>query len=298
MPFSYTAPAFSEQELKNESENLSEQEKREIHLDLYGQRKPFLETADFVTSKLEELEQQLLSIEDIGAFALAKERCPDYVNGNDFRLLFLRKTMFDVKSAAEHIVNYWNLKVEIFSEEKAFRPCSEADLEDDDVEALRRSTISILPKNDKNGRAILFTIRKSWHYRCRESFLRAWMVLHHKLLDTNIDAQRNGLIIISFDIYPNSPSSENFDRKLSSALLHFIRNCSPFRTVAIHHFFDSSILGFIIQFVMYLMGKEFRQRYCLHRGLISNKERIAALDKFGITREMLPTIMGGTIQLS
>jgi len=187
--------------------------------------------------------------------------------------------------------------VELFSEECAFRPCSEADLGDDDLEALQNSMVRILPKNDKNGRAILFTIRKSWHYRCRESFLRAWMVLHHKLLDTNFDAQKNGLILISFDVFPNSPSSVNFDRKLSSALLHFINNCSPFRTVAVHHFFDSPILGFIIQFVMYLMGKEFRQRYCLHRGLRSNEERVAALDNFGITKDMLPTIMGGTIQL-
>ena len=115
---------------------------------------------------MERLDEKLFEInEEREAFDLAQLHCPDYVNGDDFRLMFLRSTRFDVPKAAAKIIHYWSRKVDLFGPDRAFSKLSLQDFDDEDQPALLNGGMRSLPERDEAGRGIFFSYRTLWDNR-------------------------------------------------------------------------------------------------------------------------------------
>lgn len=99
MSFSASAPRIEPKDLAVELESLSQQQVKEANRDLYGSssEEEIKETADFCADALRRLEDALSQIEGKEEFDAATERCADYANSEEFRLMFLRAEIFDAE---------------------------------------------------------------------------------------------------------------------------------------------------------------------------------------------------------
>lgn len=78
-----------------------------------------------------------------------------YVNDDSFRLRFLRFTLFDAKMAAEKIVKFLDIALELFGEFTLQREIRLSDFDSHDLKYLREGEFQFLPFRDRSGRRIL-----------------------------------------------------------------------------------------------------------------------------------------------
>lgn len=62
-------------------------------------------------------------------------------------------------------MKYWEEKVAIFGDEKAFKKLTLQSLEEEDRKALNERGIQVLPGYDESGRSILLSCRFKWGIR-------------------------------------------------------------------------------------------------------------------------------------
>lgn len=98
--FSFTAPRTTEDELIEERNLLSVEQRELDEADLYGsQGTEIVESEDETAACLHYLRQMLASDELVMDSSTplhqAMERCPDYVISTDFLIMFLRAERFD-----------------------------------------------------------------------------------------------------------------------------------------------------------------------------------------------------------
>lgn len=90
---------------------------------------------------------------------LQSQRLPmTYINGNDFRLRFLRLTLFDVGRAAKQMVRFLELACLLFGDYLLERPVRLRDFDKKDLQFIRNSSTQFLPFRDRSGRRICVCI--------------------------------------------------------------------------------------------------------------------------------------------
>ena len=236
--FSISAPRISLEAVQREVESLSEPEKQRVVDDLYGSRcaqEQQPEEPRQEAQALHDLQEALDAIPECEKInlILAEQRCPDYVHSRSHQLMFLHCDNFNAQNAAARMAAYWNTKVQVFGHDRAFRRLSLDDLEQDDLHALHRGGIQILPTRDDAGRAILVSDRSRYEHRptLRTSMVRVlWYMLHAALEDESV--QRNGIIYV--DGHPTTEELEHYDRKLDAIFLRQMREALPVRVVGVH----------------------------------------------------------------
>jgi hypothetical protein len=86
---------------------------------------------------------------------LQSQRLPmTYINGNDFRLRFLRLTLFDVGKAAKRMVRFLELACWLFGDYLLERPVRLRDFVKKDLQFIRNGSMQFLPFRDRSGRRI------------------------------------------------------------------------------------------------------------------------------------------------
>lgn len=88
----------------------------------------------------------------------------------------------------------------------------------------------------------------------------------------------------------------DYDSKVSDKMVYLCRRCFPLKTMPTHICCANPIIVRILKPLMKaLMNKEARQRFLMHDAPPSGI--LGVLSKYGITKYVLPTEMGGEIQL-
>eukprot|EP00585_Thalassiosira_rotula_P016934 CAMPEP_0196193048 /NCGR_PEP_ID=MMETSP0911-20130528/49338_1 /TAXON_ID=49265 /ORGANISM="Thalassiosira rotula, Strain GSO102" /LENGTH=369 /DNA_ID=CAMNT_0041465265 /DNA_START=3 /DNA_END=1111 /DNA_ORIENTATION=- len=92
-------------------------------LGIYGQTPQPEETPEFLSKSHAALLTELdkLPSEKKAGWTKAVEKCPNLV-GEDHRLMFLRCEVFNEELAALRICKYWNRRIELFGENRAYKP--------------------------------------------------------------------------------------------------------------------------------------------------------------------------------
>eukprot|EP00521_Asterionellopsis_glacialis_P016940 CAMPEP_0195306442 /NCGR_PEP_ID=MMETSP0707-20130614/37201_1 /TAXON_ID=33640 /ORGANISM="Asterionellopsis glacialis, Strain CCMP134" /LENGTH=241 /DNA_ID=CAMNT_0040370659 /DNA_START=306 /DNA_END=1029 /DNA_ORIENTATION=- len=199
MPFSCTAPIYSKEDEERDYANLSPEQKGDILDDAYGRNAEAIaglneriitqQELDAFDEALENLpaednaeaaiaakrytQQELdafdealenLPAEDNAEAAIAAKTviCPELVERETNPSLFLRRENYNPQKAAKRFATYWNFRVDVFGNERAFLPISldEGGAYHDDEEVVRMMRESptyryILP-NDAHGRSVIF----------------------------------------------------------------------------------------------------------------------------------------------
>lgn len=88
----------------------------------------------------------------------------------------------------------------------------------------------------------------------------------------------------------------DYDSKVSDKMVYLCRYCFPLKTMPTHICCAHPLLVRILKPLMKaLMNKEARQRFLMHSARPS--DILVVLSEYGIIPEVLPTEMGGAIQL-
>lgn len=116
--------------------------------------------------KLLEFENVLKSVwpEQKGAYLKAMERCPENVMNESRPLLFLRRHDFHVWNAAYAFLRYWDARLNVFGEERAFLPLNltgKGALTEDDIAALKTCFTTLLPEHSTGSPVIMCSPHKS-----------------------------------------------------------------------------------------------------------------------------------------
>ena len=231
------------------------------------------------------------------------------------------------------MVQYWETKKELFGEGALF--CSPkiaiSDLDQDAQSSLYDSVFMLLPSRDKHGRRIIFSTRQAWKFASVNSMVRSsmgilcapqmfWAVHSHshspntpitfvcvfgslqrKALWYIIEALREdptsrskGVVVIAYDVGSTFDMASS-SRKLDMGAARLAR-AVPTRFVAMHHITDSTILRMIWPFVMFVLGRGYRQRVVDHNH--EAPEWLKGFEHYGISTEDIPQAMGGSLEFN
>ena len=136
-------------------EKLSLQQHERILFEVHGLSPDQDEDAPFLNEKIQELDNELNKIIIKESFDLAREQNPNYVNGPEFRLMFLRCHQFDCPKAALAIVQHFQAKQKLFgSGDILSRDICQSDLSPTDQYLVGTGFIQVLPERDAAGRTI------------------------------------------------------------------------------------------------------------------------------------------------
>ena len=146
--------------LAKEMNQLSFAEREKGCYELHGVADVVEETPEFVDQCLSDLESEICKLEDNkkNAYEMAKKVNPGYICGRSFRLQFLRADCFVPKKAAERLVGFLEVKLELFGPKPIARELLLSDLSQDDMVLLQSGFFSIVPLRDRAGRTITVSV--------------------------------------------------------------------------------------------------------------------------------------------
>mmetsp|Transcript_25607 Transcript_25607/g.36093 ORF Transcript_25607/g.36093 Transcript_25607/m.36093 type:complete len:393 (-) Transcript_25607:259-1437(-) len=192
---------FTWANLKEEHASLTLEEKLIIEDERFGLIEEIEETPALISTSLEALEVAIDAIPEKEAYETAMFVIPDHVQDDQFRLAFLRGARFNVNAAAYTLVTFWERKVTLFGTDIAFQRCGSNILDltsEDDMIALAKGGIQILPHPDEHGRKI-FYFEPSRFSDNIDSMARLWWVFNNMIVFDPIEGsatQSKGLIHI------------------------------------------------------------------------------------------------------
>jgi hypothetical protein len=147
--------ATGDEILAKEMYRLSIDERNEALYDFHGIAEMPQENPEMLARALGALEEGIQNIPKKAAYETALAMSPDYVRDPKFRLKFLRAAdKFDPKSAAHKLVEFLEVKMELFGSDKLTKDIKLKDLSADDLSVLESCAVQVLRGRDTAGRAI------------------------------------------------------------------------------------------------------------------------------------------------
>lgn len=293
-----SSPSIEDKDIPEDESSSDDSDIYESHPlkdDIYGLAIPD-ETPELIRTKLDELNKELEGISDKKKrpWLKALEKCPELC-GDSFRLMFLRCELFIVSPAAQRLLKYWEKRVELFSESKAFLPLKLNQALRDDTTALNIGFLRYTGKQDSTGRAILFLdptrlpLNESYD---RHSLVRAFWYNAHICLGNQV-VQRMGATVV---VCTKDAKYGHSDRKLLSMTASSLKGCVPLRIAAFQVCYPPTFFDVLYPIFKIAMGARLRKKVKVNSG--SEKEVVEQLEKhWGIKKEDLPQQAGGGLIL-
>jgi hypothetical protein len=154
LPTDCPTPAEAGAMLAKEMNQLSVEEREEVLEDVHGIAPVVDEPQEFIEACLALLEKELTNIASKVAYDLASFMSKEYTSSNKLRLMFLRAESFDAYKAASRMVAFFDEKYNLFGADKLTKDIVLADLDPDDITALKCGFFQVLPEKDSAGRKV------------------------------------------------------------------------------------------------------------------------------------------------
>ena len=146
---------------------------------------------------------------------------------------------------------------------------------------------------DPSGRSIILVDAscQDLSKHTRESMTRSlWYMIHATLEDET--TQKRG---ITFMVYPRKATFAQFDRTQLKMNAESIQGCLPARVSGFHICHPPAFFSLAFPIVKLFLGDRLRKRIHVHSG--SEQKVLKALEQFGLTKDVLPSELGGNIVL-
>jgi hypothetical protein len=196
----FGAPVVTEEEERREREELTDDERQNLHNDTYGSEEEQLvnETDVMLANGLALLRAALEQIpeQEKEAYLEAKERAPILVETESDLAAFLRWENYDAWAAARGVVTYWDTRRKVFGNERAFLPMKLSDAMALDMEYMEEALLMKLT-DDEHGRTVLHYDRM----RCgrsqapRDSIVRCIFYMM-QVLSSSESGRRRGVVLV------------------------------------------------------------------------------------------------------
>lgn len=267
--------------------------------DIYGQVHP-IETPELVERKYHEFKTELSNIIETNPDGItnnlqkAMKLCPECFT-NEFQLKFLQCEVYNVKLAVKRYINYFNKRVEILGEEKAFKIFNIMSLDSDVLFALEAGVLHVIHRPNPNDRTLLYIDYANFHSKInRQSFIMSlWYLLHVMAIDDPECPKKGAIIIADAGRFQFSQC----DKALIKLIINSIKECLPIRLSAYHLCYPPTFVSFFIPIVFLFLNKRLKQRL-----IVSNGNKAIVIhqlsDKYHIEACHLPTQVGGILELN
>jgi hypothetical protein len=115
------------------------------------------ETPMFIVDALNDFSRQirLLPPEATIAYQHALSLNSQYVQDGEFRLIFIRKELYNIPKAVDRFMTYLDVTFEYFGTDVLLRPILQNDLSKLEIEVMRKGSLQILSSRDRAGRLVL-----------------------------------------------------------------------------------------------------------------------------------------------
>ena len=155
--------------LSNEMLQLSMKDRNDIQEEIHGVHclAPE-ETPELLQESLQQLaitldSDVIIPINEKGAYLQSQKLPKTYVNGDDFRLRFLRCELFDVTKAARRIAKFLDFLLELFGDFALQRAIRLSDFDKEELRFIRMGYYQFMPFRDRSGRRIVTFLQNEVH---------------------------------------------------------------------------------------------------------------------------------------
>jgi len=254
--------------------------------------------SSWLLHKIEAMEREIEALPPRQKAALveAKERDPDVLD--EGRVIeFLESAEYDTRRAAERMASYWDMKAYLFGGDDVLRDDAYLlrSIQRDCREELDLGIFYVLPGFDKYGRGIV-VLRADKTPVDREAQLRLlrvfWFVMANLMAKSS--ARRHGVVFLCYLGNLTNTQANNLEFLTRWAQLNF--HCIPLRTCAFHDCIPPRgrwFRGLLLPFLMWIIQRSARMRFVVHDEEPEAMPEI--LEAYGIKREQLPGVIGGTL---
>lgn len=198
-----------------------------------------------------------------------------------------------IQRAAERYAKYWTKRVEIFGN-KAFEALTQQKGLKEDAIALEMGFFKLVGTKDPSGRSIVLVDPscQDLSKHTRISLTRSLWYMIHALLEDET-AQKRGITLL---IYPQKAKFAQFDRTQTKMNADSIQGCLPIRVSSFHFCHAPTFFKIVLPIFKVFLGERMRKRIHVHSG--SEQKVLKILEqKFRLTRDVLPSELGGNIVL-
>lgn len=141
--------------IASDMSRLSLQEREKAENDVHGISASIVETQDLLQSCVQEMNHFLEATKRGTAFELAEAMDRSYTTNFHFRAMFVRAERYRACEAAERMLQFFEVKKELFGTELLVKDILLEHLNKDDLEALESGGLQLCPAKDSAGRPIL-----------------------------------------------------------------------------------------------------------------------------------------------
>lgn len=135
---------------------LSVEEREKAYMDLHAvKNEDPIETTEAIQAGLDSLNDAIENLQDKHAYDLAWSMNSEYVENPSFRLAFLRADSFHARRAALRIVRHFQVKLDLFGEDKMVTEIVQDDLDRETMDAMYCGRGQWLDAKDRAGRHII-----------------------------------------------------------------------------------------------------------------------------------------------
>ncbi|KAL3935044.1 MAG: hypothetical protein SGBAC_009356 [Bacillariaceae sp.] len=247
--------------------------------ELHGVSPELQEDAAVIDGLCNSMKENANRIKRGTAYESAEARNPSYVMQRDFETLFLRANRYDPKAAAEQIIKFFSMKLQLFGSERLVQDITLQDMGEDDMETVMCGSIQVGRCLDRSGRVILLAIPGLRSYQSIENDLR---YLHYVFMHTIREYQNKGAIFISYFV------GNLKDQKRGDGMSQCVKliESLPLNISGFHFCFDDPTQLLFAKLAFSAMPPQTRAKTKLHFG--SHVECQYLLASYGIPQEALP----------
>lgn len=154
IPIEAQDPGLVDSIIAAELAKLSVEEREQAYLDVHGVIQHIDESPEMINKGLAEMENAMKQLPNREAYELATSMDAQYVSDAEFRLRFLRTELFDATKAAARFLRHFQIKLDLFGEDKLVMDITQDDLDQDVMDALYSGYGRFLPHHDRAGRLV------------------------------------------------------------------------------------------------------------------------------------------------
>ena len=246
-------------------------------------------------SSLQLLEDEMsrLPSDRTAAYRRAKDVCP-FELAQDRRREFIERENGNIARAAIRMARYWQMRLDLFGEDKCYLPMTLAGAMADEVApAMEMKIHQVLPVTDAAGRQIIYTdfsLRDYGRYSMEQE-IRWFFFLVEALRDSE-NGRKNGFVMLinakNIQLQHGSRKFQHFFSALDLA--------TPGQLRAIHVCQASSMVThFMYPWAKYVLPKDIRLRFILHPRSATDVRR--ELEGYSLPSGSLPMELGGRAKL-
>ena len=283
--------------LASDFEKLSLIDKERLIFDIHGLpiRVPIEkdEFDTFLAEKLAAMEEELGKIDEEkkSAYEHALYLNCDYVEGKEFRRMFLLANDWDPASAADQLVVHFDVKRSLFGAGDVLgRVILQSDLSPEDMHCLENMCVQVLPCRDNMGRVVLFCAPGCSQPDYSDSVFRASLYCMQAVAREE-GVSTDGYVMVNYNM---GKYGRIFDLDSMEEFSNTMVDGSYLKTVVEHFCCDDPEIQKWANADRVFVDESLRHRFRSHFG--SKEDVLFKLQTFGIPTDDFPINDNGTLQ--